>query len=133
MPLFSYLFYPNPGNATYESPKVLILFAVCFGLVVCSFALRVWRGRLQNPVTKRLSRSWSSACLWFSVIGLVLIISRVEQISYVSMRFLWVLWAIVLLFYLFIQVKQFRARHYEQLPKETVEDPREKYLPKRKR
>ena len=29
--------------------------------------------------------------------------------------------------------KQFRTRHYEVLPKQRVEDPREKYLPKKKK
>ena len=130
----TYIFYPNPGNATLTSPKALTLIIICGLMVIASFGIKFWRGRLKNPVTKRLSRSWARASFWFGVIGLILAYSRIESISYVSMRLWWIVWLGALIFYLFVQYKLFRARHYEVLPKEKAEeDPREKYLPRKKK
>jgi len=131
--LLTYIFYPNPGNASFTSPKALTLIIICALMVLMSFGIKYWRSRLSNPITKKLSRSWARASFWFGVIGLILAYSRIESISYVSMRLWWVVWLVALGAYLFIQYKLFRARHYEVLPKEKTEDPREKYLPKRKK
>lgn len=127
-----YLFWPNPGNAHYSSPKALTLLIVCGLLVVASFVVSRWRKR-QNDQLRRLSRSWPSAMMWFGLTGLVLIVSRVEQIQYVAMRIMWVFWIAAAVLYVFFQVKAFRMRYYEVLPAQSVTDPRSKYLPKRKR
>jgi len=130
---FSFLFWPNPGNATYQSPKAIALMAFCVLLIVLAVLISFWRRRLRNHITKKLSRSWASASFWFGLTGLIFVIARVEQIQFVSMRFLWVIWIAAAAFYLFLQIRLFRMRHYEVLPKEVSLDPREKYLPKRKR
>lgn len=70
---------------------------------------------------------------WYGLIGLFLVVSRVEEISYVSMRFWWVVWVVSLVGYLFMQFKVFKARHYEVLPSEQSNDPRDKYLPTKKK
>lgn len=131
MKFLQFLFYPNPANASYTSPKALALLIVCALLVLGSFWLKRWR-RKQDPVAKKLSRNWSSVSFWLGLIGLFLIVARVETISYVSMRLWWLFWFAALVAYVFIQVRMFKARHYEILPKEKVEDPREKYLPGKK-
>lgn len=128
-----YLFWPNPGNATYGSPKAIALMLVCVALVLGSFALSYWRRSKASPGMRKVSRSWPSAARWFGLIGVLLVVSRAEQIQYLSMRFLWVLWLAALLFYLFWQVRTYRNRYYEVVPSEPVVDPRSTYLPKRKR
>jgi len=137
MTLFSdpltYLFYPNPGNAHITSPKAFILLLLCAALVFASFGIRRWRSGVTNAVTRKLSRSWSMAAFWFGITGLFLVLARVEEVSYVSMRFWWAIWFAALCLYLTLQVRIFRARHYEVLPAERSEDPRAKYLPARKK
>jgi|SRR3989338_8978233 len=127
--LLVYLLWPNPGNADYTSPKALALIAICALMVLGSFTVRYWRNRLQNPVTKRLSRSWASAAFWFGIIGLFFIVCRVEEIQFLAMRLWWLLWLAALLVYVVLQVRIFRARHYQVLPQERTNDPRRKYLP----
>jgi len=129
---FSYIFWPNLGTLPYSNPKVLTLLAVSGAFVVLSVVIRVWRKRLSNPVTKKLSRSWAGATLWFGLIGFFLTISRAEGIGYISMRFWWFVWALALLLYLFIQVRVFRARHYTKIDVVRPVDPRDQYLPKKK-
>ena len=34
MQILSYLFYPNPGNAGYGSPKAILLLGICATFVV---------------------------------------------------------------------------------------------------
>ena len=129
----TYIFYPNPGNASWDSQKAILLIIVCGLLVVASFAIKYWRKRQQNAVTRKLSRSWSVSTFWFGIIGLILILARLESISYVSMRLWWGVWAISFIFYIYIQVRLFRSRHYEVMPKERSKDPRDMYLPQRKK
>lgn len=130
----TFLFALNPGRAEYGSPSMLGLLSLCAGLIVLSFAIKFWRGRVTNSITRKLSRTWGSISFWFGVAGIVLVVCRVENIQLLAMRFLWVLWAALFLFFLVIQIKIFRSRHYEVLPRATApEDPRAKYLPGRKR
>lgn len=129
----TYWFYPNPGNADYGNPKVQLLLALCVLLMAGAVGIRFWRNRQPNPITKKLSRSWAVASLWFGIVALVLTVSRVEQIQFFAMRFLWALWVIALVAYIILQVRVFRARHYQVLPRETVVDPRDPYLPGKKR
>ena len=127
--MLSYWFWPNPGNASYDSPKVLVLFAVCGVLFLVSFLVVSWRRRTSNAVTRKLSRSWPRAMRWFAIIGIALVVSRVEAIQFLSMRFLWAVWGLALLAFIGFQVWWFRKRHYTVVQKEKVEDPRAKYLP----
>lgn len=128
-----YWFYPNPANATYGSPKAMALMIACALLVVIGIAIRVWRGRLANPITRKLSASWSSAAIWFGITGLIMVISRVEQIQFLSMRLLWVVWGVIAILYVFFQVRRYRSRHYTVLPKVKKEDARDRYLPTKKK
>ncbi len=130
--LLSYLFWPNPGNASYSSPKAMALLIFCIVLIVAAGVLSVWRRKISNQVTKKLSRSWPSAAFWLGFTGLILTVSRVEQIQFLSMRILWVVWLVCAVFFIVIQVRLYRARYYEVLPKEVSLDPRAKYLPKQK-
>lgn len=132
MNIFSYLFWPNLGISSYDSPKIIAFLSISIGLVVGSFIIKHWRKNSNNPITKKLSRSWASAAFWFGIVGLFLTISRVEGISYVSMRFWWVVWSIALAFYFFLQLKLFRSRHYTPVKTQKKKDPRDKYLPKKK-
>jgi hypothetical protein len=131
--LLRYFFYPNPGAASYTTPTQLGLLLLCAALVAASFGIGFWRKGVQNPVTKKLSRSWSSVSFWMGIVGAVLVVARVEQIQFVAMRFLWVLWVAVGLIYVYLQLRLFRAKHYEVLPRERVDDPRNRYLPGKKR
>lgn len=131
--LFIYLFWPNPGNAHYGTTSMLAALIACGLLVVFAFTFRLWRNRMGNPVLKKLSRSWSSAAFWFGVSGIVMVVSRVEGIGFLAMRFLWVLWAIALALFLIVQIRLFRLRYYEKLPVEGSDDPRDRYLPRRKK
>jgi len=127
--MLSYWFYPNPGNTDYSSPKVLIIFGVCVALFVGSFLVAHWRKRQQNPVTKKLSRSWVRAMRLFAFIGIFLAICRVEEIQFFAMRFLWLLWGLLLLGFIVLQMWLWRRKHYEVVATPKVDDPREKYLP----
>lgn len=128
-----YLFWPNPGFAAYTDVDMLGLLGLCVLLIVASFALSFWRRKQSNPLTRKLSASWASVAFWFGLVGVVLVVARVEDIQFLAMRFLWVLWAVLLLAYVFLQARVWRARHYEILPTETRHDPRDAYLPRGKR
>lgn len=129
----TYIFWPNPGNADYGSPKSLALIVVCLLLIVASFILSRWRKRQGDQVLRRLSKSWSSASVWFGIVGLILVIARVEDIQYLAMRLWWIVWAACIALYVILQIRRYRMRYYQVLPSQSSSDPRDKYLPKRKR
>lgn len=131
--IFIYLFWPNPGNAAYDDSKVLALLVLCVALILGSFILHALRRNSPNPVFKKLSRSWSSAAFWFGVVGLVLVVSRVEGVGFLAMRAMWVFWGIAALLILWVQVRIFRSRYYQPLPREESSDPRDRYLPRKKK
>ena len=133
MNFLTYTFYPNPGHAAYSDTGILGLLALCASMIALSSAIKFWRSRLQNASTKKLSRSWSSIGFWFGLVGLVLVVCRVEKIQFLAMRFGWVIWALALLFAIFVQFRLFRMRHYEVMPRVKKGDPRDQYLPGRKR
>ncbi len=129
----TYLFWPNPGNASYTAPKAVVLLLLCIAAVVMSFVLPRLRARWQNVQLKKVSGTWSAALGWFGWSGLVLVICRVEEIQYLGMRFLWVIWGLALLAYVLIQVRSYRNRYYEVIPNRPTVDARAAYLPKRKK
>lgn len=133
MEFLTYLFWPNPANAEYTSPKAIALIVACLVLIVASFVLPRWRARMHDVQLKKVSRSWATACGWFGWTGLFLVIARVEEFQYLSMRFLWVVWGLALLAYLFFQVRIYRGRYYEVIPNRPTADARAEYLPKRKK
>jgi hypothetical protein len=131
MPIFSYLFWPNPGAISTE--KFLVVLIGCCLLVFLSLVLRFWRKRQTDAMIRRLSASWARAALWFGCIGIVLIVSRSEGIQFIAMRFLWIVWGVALLLYILFQIQRFRTRYYQVVPQKKEADPREKYLPKPKK
>lgn len=133
MNILSYLFWPNLGVSSYDNPKVLALIVVCVGLVIASFIVRFWIRKTATPVLRKIAKGWPTALLSLGLTGLLLIVSRVEGVQYLSMRVLWIVWAAAAVFYAFLQIKKYRQRYYEVLPAVSVEDPRSKYLPKRKK
>ncbi|MBP9773936.1 MAG: hypothetical protein KBD00_04915 [Candidatus Peribacteraceae bacterium] len=133
-PFLSYWFWPRLGGGLqYSDPKVIALLTVCGLFVVVSIALRFWRKKLSNPITKKLSSSWPTAAMTFGIIGLILIISRVEDIQFIEMRFMWVLWALALAIYVVFQWFSFMRRHYTVVQKQKVIDVRDRYMPTKKR
>lgn len=132
--LITYIFWPNPPAPSYSNPKIVLLLLVCGALVVASFAFKHWRKTLSNGVTRKLTKSYGPAMFWFGLVGLFLIICRVEGISYLSMRLWWVVWLLAVVAFAWLQFKLFKARHYTVVPKaKTPENPNEKYLPKKKK
>lgn len=128
-----YLFSPNPSSiAHYGDVGILALIVLCAVMIAGSFLISRWRRTVQNGLTRKLSGSWSSMSFWMGVVGLVLIVARVERIQIIAMPFLWVVWGLVLLIYVLLQWRIFSLKYYEVMPRNVAVDPREQYLPKKK-
>ncbi len=132
MPFLSYWFWPNPAGWHYQDRTVMILLGFSLFCIISSFFISYFRSKFQNQVTRHLTASWASAFFWFGITALVLIVSRVETIQFLSMRAAWVLWFSVLVLYVVFQFFQFRRRHYTVLERTHVIDERDKYLPRKK-
>ncbi len=133
MQFLSYWFWPNPAGWHYLDTRVTSLIIVSLVLVALSFVIGQLRVRSKNPVTRTLTKGWPLASFWFGFVALVLTISRVETIQFLSMRVLWFLWFLCLALYVLVQCIQFSRRHYTVVKQAHIVDEREKYLPKAKR
>lgn len=133
MPLLSYLFWPNPGNAYYTDPKMVLLLGIGLVLVVASLCLRAWRGGMADHRLKKISASWQSATMWFGCVLLFLVVCRVENIQFLAMRVLVYVWAVVFMLYVLWQLRRFKTKYFQILPRDQAEDARDKYLPKKRR
>jgi hypothetical protein len=131
--LLSQWFWPNPGGWHYADLKVQLVLAGCVALMILSYVIKRWRSRVKNPSTRALSASWSVATFSFGLVALVLAVSRVETIQFVSMRALWVVWFVCLAWYVIFQFMAFRNRHYVVMDKTRTVDGRDKYLPRKKK
>lgn len=127
-----YLFWPNPGGWSYGDTKVMVLLGVLTALFVLSFAVRIWRSRLESPITRKLSARWSSGLFWFSVVGAFLVVCRIEFIQFLAMRLLLILWGIAFALFFILQFLRFRSRHYTVVGRTAIVDERERYLPRRR-
>ncbi len=76
MSFLSYIFWPRPPQIGYDNQKLIAVLVFCGGLILISFIMKRWRKKLRNSQTKKLSRSWPSAALWFGIVGLLLGVSR---------------------------------------------------------
>jgi hypothetical protein len=129
----SYIFWPNPGNAGYDNPKVIALLVISLLLIAGSFVLGRWRNGLTNQSLKKVSRSWGSVTFWLGLTGFLFTIARVEQIQFLAMRFLWLVWFVIAVLFIILQIRAVRTRTYEVIPTVKKSDARSKYLPTRKR
>ncbi len=130
---FSYWLWPNPAGWHYGDTRVLTFIIIAVLLVIASFVIGRIRSSRTNPITRSLMTSWPSASFWFGVSALVLIVSRVETIQFLSMRLLWIVWVLFLFLFVLFQFLQFRRRHYTVVGRTQIIDEREKYLPRKKR
>lgn len=133
MSIAEYLFYPNLGTGSYTSTNVSIILGISALFVIASIVSRVWRKKQQNSVMRKLTKSWPSSFLWFGIVGAVLAVSRVEGIQFVSMRVWTLVWAACFLLFALFQTMKFRRRYYEVIPQVKTEDPKDRYLPKKKK
>lgn len=133
MSFFSYLFNIFPPALDYGSVQLMPFLVLSLGLILASILLSRWRKKTSNVVTKKLSKTWPTAAFAFGFVGFILVLSRAENIQYISMRFWWVVWFVLGLLFVYLQYRVYKARHYEILPSQSSVDPREKYLPKRKK
>jgi hypothetical protein len=110
-----------------------VILGICLFLVLASFLITFWRSRTSNPMTRLLSKSWPSAAFWFGISGVVFVVSREATVQFLSMRVLWIVWAVLLVLYLIVQFLSFSRRHYTVVQNRRIVDERDKYLPGRKR
>ncbi|PIP65210.1 hypothetical protein COU77_02025 [Candidatus Peregrinibacteria bacterium CG10_big_fil_rev_8_21_14_0_10_49_16] len=110
---------------------MITLLSISTGLIVLAVVVRFLRPRL-DAVARKLTRALPSVCTAFGLVGCVLVVSRVEGVQYLSMRFLWVIWFLLLGLFVVFQWKIYRQGHY-RIERTSVEvSLRDKYLPARK-
>jgi preprotein translocase subunit YajC len=131
--MLSYLFWPNNGTTPYSSTSVATFLVVCVLFIIISYYLRKWISKQSNKQTRKLTKSWPSILQWYGFIGVVLAVSRAEGILYLSMRIWWILWGATFVAIAILQWRKFTNKHYTVVEEVKVNDPRDKYLPKKKR
>lgn len=103
---FGYLMHPNPGKYFPVGTMLLAFFAL---LIVLAIALFILPQVVKlNPVLKRLIRKLPVRLFAFGVTGTVLVLLRLGEAAYLSMRAWLVVWGVVFIAYLVKVVKSFQ-------------------------
>jgi Ca2+/Na+ antiporter len=112
---------------------MVALLCVSVGLMLLAVIIKVLRARMRNSMTRSLSGSWSYASFWFGFTGLILVVSRGENILFLQMRILWIVWVLCMAVYIFFQVLSFRNRHYAVIKHPHRGQDHDPYLPRKKK
>lgn len=120
------------GPVSYASLSVLLLLIPGLVLLIASFIVRPLRRNFQASA-KALSKYWPTMLTTFGLLGIVLGVCRAEGIAFLSMPFLGALWGVLAIVILVLQTVAFRRRSYTIIPAAKIEDPRDAYLPKKKK
>jgi Na+/H+ antiporter NhaD/arsenite permease-like protein len=70
------------------------------------FVLKAIRRKTKNKTLKKIVREFPTGLLWFGLIAMFLVWMRYESVPWLSMRFLWVLWAGGILVWLFFKIRK---------------------------
>lgn len=122
MQLFAFM----PAPLGYQSPAVWLLCGSGIGLLLLSAAMR----RMTFPQSVRMAtRTWPTMLLVYGFGGLLLGVSEAEGITFLSMRFLPLLWLFLLLLTVTLHALFWKKRAYTVVRQQRVHDPRDTYLP----
>ncbi len=104
---FGYLLHPNPGKFFPTGTWLLLFFALLVLVAVAIFV--TMRSVKLNPVLKRILRKIPTRLFSFGIVGTVLILLRLGEAAYLSMRVWLVLWGIGFAYYVVTVIRQFQT------------------------
>ena len=124
--------FGNPSGLNFL--KIVLVTVVVISVLVCALAafLAPWRMKLTPPQKKFFNKiGWY--LLAFTLIGWLLLTARVFSVPYLSIRFLWVVWFLVLAVFCY-----FQGRFYlTNMPKQTAQYQsyllKKRYFPRKKK
>lgn len=127
----SYYFAPYP-NPNFQFSKITL--AICALILVAGIALIFFRKKMGSSKQQKWIRLYGKRLVNMGILGLALLFFREVGIPYFSMRIWWVVWLILLIAFSVLAVKHaIKAKNQVTVVKPKAEDPRTKYLPKRKK
>lgn len=104
---FGYLLHPNPGKFFPMGNWLLLFFALLVLAAIAIFLLV--RTAKVNPVLKRILRRMPMRLLSFGLSGALLILLRLGEAAYLSMRLWLVVWGVVFIYYVVTVIRQFQS------------------------
>jgi uncharacterized membrane protein len=127
------LFQVTPS--TYFPYLYWVLGIVLF-VFLSSFLVYHLRKRTENKVLRKILRPYPKYLRIFSGVGVIFIWARLSGVAFLGMRFLWILWGVLLVyviinFYFVYQKKKIDFN--KNINKFKNQDLSNKYLPKKKK
>jgi amino acid transporter len=132
--IFSLGFYFSHTNLGQFDSWWLVL-SWGLGLILTGIGWGIYRRfKLQNNSVKKLSKAYASRLVWFGVAALGLLWFRVEAMPYLSLRFWWVIYFIILGVTLYFTIRNFKRKYHVKIKSEHINDEEyKKYIPKPKK
>ena len=130
---FSNLIHTHPAT---EFSFVGCAFAIVIAFFVGSFIVSFLRSKTSSNSLKKALRSVPGSMRWIAIIALVMTWSRLEGIPYLSMRLLWIVLALFVVYRIYtvvIEYKQTEVKRQKFAGKVNKTDELKKYLPKKKK
>lgn len=126
MPLFD----AHPQALAYADPSVAAQLVAAVAMIAAAQVLR----RVRFSAGRRgVTRTWPPSLLVFGVAGAVLAVARAEAIAWLAMPLWSALWAGLAALLAVLQAAVWRRRTYTVVPVAKQTDPRDAYLPGKRR
>lgn len=127
----SYYFTPIP-DTDFQYSK--LFFALGLLVIASGYVLQFYRKKkLKDSITKKLLRAYPGLLKTYGLIILILLLIREAAIPYLSMRFLWVVVLLCMIYSALKFVVKFKPEYNKRAKQAEKNNRTKQYLPKRKK
>lgn len=128
---FQYYFTTRP-DPNFQFTKLTLFVIALFFLL--SLAIKIYRKKYaKDVILKKMIKRYPSRLLTFGTFLLLLLFFRETGIPFLSMRILWVIWLLILIYWIAKTLINFKKDYLRRLNQAKQHAAKKKYMPKKKR
>ena len=126
-----YYFTTRP-DPNFQFTKLTLFIIALFFLL--SLAIKIYRKKYaKDVILKKMIKRYPGRLLTFGTFLLLLLFFREAGIPFLSMRILWVIWLLILIYWVVKTLINFKKEYRHRLSQAKHHAAKKKYMPKKKR
>jgi hypothetical protein len=126
-------YYIDPIPSTYYQYSK-VTFAVGLIIILAGIALHIYRKKyMKDAIAKKIVKKYPWKLEIYGAILLALLFFREQGIPYLSMRLLWVIWALAFAYTILKNALNYKKEYEKRSKVKNKNEAKKKYLPKKKK
>lgn len=126
----SYYFNTAPG-ANFRYWLVMFIFAGV--LIVIASLIKTYSQKTEDKILKKMIKTYPAKFFWFGIVAILLTVARLENITFFSMRFFWIVYFGLLIYIIVTNIKTFYREYPRKVKQSLSHKGKNKYLPTQKK